>query len=117
MEPEPIPFASDFAERVLREAKRTRISSRRRRTFAGVAAMAIAVVALVGVGRGPLQVGQARPQPAAPELVAINDWEAADSEILAEEDADADPDSYLIPELVAQVDEAVDADGAILGQE
>jgi hypothetical protein len=108
---QPIAFPPDFVERVFREAKRRRSNARRIRTFA---LGAILVAALTVVGRGPLHLRRARPAPET-AMLAVGDWDAADSELsgewLAEEDADADPGIYFVPESVAQADGQADDPG------
>jgi hypothetical protein len=106
---EPVPFAPNFVERVLREAKRRQSNSRRTRTFA---AGAMLVAALVAVGRVPRHLRHVRPAPDTAALLAVSDWDAADielaggltGELVAEEDADADPASYFVPETPGQAD-------------
>jgi len=118
---QPIPFSPDFVERVFREAKRRRSNSRRTRTFA---LGAVLVAALTVVGRGPMHLRRARPAPETAALLAANDWDVADSELpgelVAEEDADADPGTYLVPEPVGQsegqADDSDDSDLSFFGQ-
>jgi hypothetical protein len=117
---EPIPFSSDFVERVFREADRKRRSSRRRRALTAGTAFAIA---LVLVGRGPLHFGEARPASEATTLLALGVLDPATSvvtrELAAEEDLDADPDSYFVPEAPSDgpADDADESEIALLGQE
>ena len=122
---QPIRFSPDFVERVLREAKRRRSNSRRTRTFA---LGAVLVAALTVVGRGPMHLRRARPAPQTAALVAASDWDVSDSELsselpgelVAEEDADADPGTYFAPEAVGQAegqaDDSDDSDLSLFGQ-
>ncbi len=116
MSTEPVSFSPDFVERVFREAKRRRSSSRRTRTFA---AGAMLVAALVVVGRLPRHLRHVGPVPDTGALVAMSDLDAADDELygqlVAEEDADADPASYFLPEQASgqaetQTDDGDDSD-------
>jgi hypothetical protein len=123
---EAIPFSSDFVERVFREADRKRRSLRRLRALTAGSALAIALV-LVLMGRGPLHFGGSRSAPEAATLLALGVLDPVTSEVTrelaAEEDLDADPDSYFVPEAAPDgqadgpSDDGDEPEIAILGQE
>jgi hypothetical protein len=122
---QPISFSPDFVERVLREAKRKRGNSRRMRVF-GLGAVLVA--ALTVVGRGPMHLRRTRPAPDTAALLAVADGDVAESELsselpgelVAEEDADADPGIYFVPEPLdqadGQADDSDDSDLALFAQ-
>jgi hypothetical protein len=119
---QPIPFSPDFVDRVFRAANRKRKTSRWTRALTAGAAL---VIALVMVGRGSLELGEARPMPDATSLLAMSDLDLATSELAgepagelaAEEGLDADPDSYFAPEPEGQADDRDESEIALLGQE
>ncbi len=98
----------DFVERVFRAVDRQRRSRRLGRSF-GIAASAVAVLALVGRARPPVATP---PPPSA--LVAAADVKALENlDLSGEEDSDADPGAFVFPDAWFPAETSDDAEGVL----